>query len=298
MLMNTGVGLAACGGEHKAMARYVALGVLCLSLVGSGPPRDDPKLEKEKPPLAERIRAVLDEYQAARKKASEALEAAGSARARQRALALAPNAQKTADRLGKLSLEAPDDPDVALALSWIVSHTSGRKTVQALEKLVAHHARNPRLGELFPDVLAVDSPRIDTFLEEIRDHNPDRKAQAYAVYSLARRTSRRAQASATAEQYQSRLRDAVALYDKLAAEFADVPLPESDTGSEPHKTLGELARLDLAALRAQKFQPIEGSEVAIGRPAPETLGPSTEGVPLRLADFKGRVVLLDFWGDW
>jgi hypothetical protein len=36
----------------------------------------------------------------------------------------------------------------------------------------------------------------------------------------------------------------------------------------------------------------------IGEPAPEIEGPDEHGVPMRLSDFRGKVVALYFWGDW
>jgi hypothetical protein len=37
---------------------------------------------------------------------------------------------------------------------------------------------------------------------------------------------------------------------------------------------------------------------AIGRPAPEIVGKDLDGRPMRLSDFRGKIVMLDFWGDW
>ena len=36
----------------------------------------------------------------------------------------------------------------------------------------------------------------------------------------------------------------------------------------------------------------------IGRPAPEIVGEDIDGVPMRLSDYRGKVVVLDFWGHW
>ena len=36
----------------------------------------------------------------------------------------------------------------------------------------------------------------------------------------------------------------------------------------------------------------------VGSPAPETAGEDLDGVPFRLSDYRGNVVVLDFWGDW
>jgi hypothetical protein len=40
----------------------------------------------------------------------------------------------------------------------------------------------------------------------------------------------------------------------------------------------------------------EGLEV--GQVAPEIVGQDLEGVPFKLSDYRGRVVVLDFWGNW
>ncbi len=36
----------------------------------------------------------------------------------------------------------------------------------------------------------------------------------------------------------------------------------------------------------------------VGPHAPEIAGEDLDGAPLRLSDYRGKVVLLDFWGDW
>jgi thiol-disulfide isomerase/thioredoxin len=39
-------------------------------------------------------------------------------------------------------------------------------------------------------------------------------------------------------------------------------------------------------------------KLVVGQPAPQIEGVDVQGKPLRLADFRGRVVLLVFWGSW
>jgi peroxiredoxin len=41
-----------------------------------------------------------------------------------------------------------------------------------------------------------------------------------------------------------------------------------------------------------------GAGPGVGRPAPETEGPDADGKFFRLSDYRGKVVLLDFWGDF
>jgi hypothetical protein len=40
------------------------------------------------------------------------------------------------------------------------------------------------------------------------------------------------------------------------------------------------------------------SDLEIGKEAPDIEGEDIDGVPFRLSDYRGKVVVLDFWGDW
>ena len=36
----------------------------------------------------------------------------------------------------------------------------------------------------------------------------------------------------------------------------------------------------------------------VGQEVPEIEGEDIDGVPFKLSDYRGQVVVLDFWGDW
>jgi len=38
--------------------------------------------------------------------------------------------------------------------------------------------------------------------------------------------------------------------------------------------------------------------LAVGKVAPEIDGEDVDGVTFKLSDYRGKVVLLDFWGHW
>ena len=49
----------------------------------------------------------------------------------------------------------------------------------------------------------------------------------------------------------------------------------------------------------QKIKVLEiRSRVAVGKVAPEIEGPDIDGTNFKLSDYRGNVVMLDFWGDW
>jgi hypothetical protein len=41
-----------------------------------------------------------------------------------------------------------------------------------------------------------------------------------------------------------------------------------------------------------------GAGFAIGQVAPEISGEDVDGKPMKLSDYRGKVVVLDFWGNW
>ena len=54
------------------------------------------------------------------------------------------------------------------------------------------------------------------------------------------------------------------------------------------KTLGQQAEEQLKLVK--KF--------GVGKSAPEIAAQDTDGVDFKLSDYRGKVVLLDFWGHW
>jgi thiol-disulfide isomerase/thioredoxin len=88
-----------------------------------------------------------------------------------------------------------------------------------------------------------------------------------------------------------------AFLTRIIDEFGDIPfLPRWATAPPPDKakimaqirTLADYARPKLEARRSR----------AVGMPAPEIEGQDIDGKPLRLSDYRGKVVVLVFWGTW
>ena len=51
-------------------------------------------------------------------------------------------------------------------------------------------------------------------------------------------------------------------------------------------------------LGAAACVPYEGRAPQVGESAPEIEGKDLDGVAFKLSDYRGKVVLLDFWGNW
>jgi len=42
----------------------------------------------------------------------------------------------------------------------------------------------------------------------------------------------------------------------------------------------------------------EARNLTIGKASPDIEGEDIDGVAFKLSDYRGKVILLDFWGDW
>ncbi len=77
--------------------------------------------------------------------------------------------------------------------------------------------------------------------------------------------------------------------DQLVQDFPGIVLRGvAATEIEPQKSAEADAE---TADAAEPYPPL-------GQPAPEIEGEDIDGKPLKLSDFRGKVVLLDFWGHW
>ena len=56
--------------------------------------------------------------------------------------------------------------------------------------------------------------------------------------------------------------------------------------------------LFLASALAQEVKVHPPEDLAIGKVAPDIEGEDIEGVKFKLSDYRGKVVVLDFWGHW
>ena len=78
-------------------------------------------------------------------------------------------------------------------------------------------------------------------------------------------------------------REAETLFAQAAEKHADVKIPVTYFGSGG--TVGEKAEAELFQIR----------HLAVGKEAPEIEGEDQDGEYFKLSDYRGKVVLLDFW---
>lgn len=275
--------------------------VLCLSVALA----DD---ERQATP-AEKYNALLKERQDAPEDLSNATTGEDRRKVQAR-LATLPL------RFLELAEQNPKDPVALEALiqtvSWANSSAfpEGAKDSpgeRALALLRRDHVRSDKLGLVCQQVFFGFHQSREEFLRAVLEMNPHREVQGLACLSLAQMLSDRLnrldllpnQPDLTeryhrvfgkdyVEQLQRQDRVAVVreletLFDRAAAGYADVKIPVTYFGSGG--TVGDKAKAELFQIR----------HLAVGKVAPEIEGEDQDNKRFKLSDYRGKVVLLDFW---
>jgi acetyl esterase/lipase len=151
---------------------------------------------------------------------------------------------------------------------------------QAADLIADHCAGSADLAN-FCEILSVTgSPpwavRYERHLRAILAVNQERKVRCAAQYALA------SVVMVTGEERQA---EAEALFEQFLDEFDGKHNYRYQQIEQGHRNEAQ------AQLKELRFR-------AAGKPAPEIDGLDLAGRPIKLSEYRGRVVLLNFWGTW
>lgn len=191
----------------------------------------------------------------------------------------------------------PKSPTAFAALEWIITSTPSQVGApageEAIEALLADHAANPGIGPAAALIGYYGDIRHEPTLELLRaiaDRNPDRGARGEATFGLATLLHAKARYvdRRTKDDPKPLYEEADRLLERVIADYGDCKSLRGAGARRALPTLGEEAANELFEMR----------ELAIGKAAPEIVGEDLEGKPLKLSDFRGRVVVLSGWATW
>ena len=267
-------------------------------------------------PAAGRYRALLREYQTAQSASSTAYAVAKTDAERRAAQALKPDTPLFSRRFLDFARAEPGDRSSFDAISWVLSHSpQSPEGDQSLELLAASHLDDLRLGPILQHLGTSKSPAAEKLLRAAMDKSQDREVQAHACYALismltarehhdssTRHRTAKAKKSEAAEAPGTKAmsEEIEVLYGRLLKDFRDLK-----PSRKSKRNYGELALAALGNLKPKTGGSATGSTsfpagvgLDVGLVAPEIQGQDAIGNPMRLSAFRGRVVVLDFWGDW
>jgi thiol-disulfide isomerase/thioredoxin len=211
-----------------------------------------------------------------------------------------------------LAKENPQAPIAVEALAWIVLHKSNRG--DHWDDATWHKAENILLRDyLASDRLPMVFDRADSdSLSAVLEKCPNRKSCGLACFEMVERHISHVRtvshwrrenpdwqqlwkqlwyrrmpayfASFVTTDIEQETKETETLLKRIMHDFADIPIPDRRNG----KTLGDLAKGHLHEIR----------DLGVGKPAPALGSVDLDGKPVKLADMKGKVVVLDIWATW
>lgn len=250
----------------------LALPNWALAQGGDSPPatQQDPQAAYDN--LVKDLNKAMAEWQTAAQAAYEKAKAEGAKSLP--AIAMNPPTKEFIGRAQELAAQYAGTDDAVRFLGFIVKSASQERNAvkKAVETLASDHAKSPAIGDVIEHLgMAINfgaKKQVMSLLDEVVANHADADCKAKAM--VTRGTIR--------------LEGARNEADRKAAE-------------EDLRGVAKVTK-DEGLLQQAKDALFEIEHLQIGCTAPEIAGVDTEGVAFKLSDYRGKVVLLDFWGFW
>jgi hypothetical protein len=291
----------------------LALGLVAVGQSASQDTAEKPRLPPGKP--GEQIAKLIKQYEDAVNALQKRFEAAKDEKEEEALEKLMPKTEDYAQLLLRIAEDNPKDDMAIEAHLWIAKNArpSLKNGSYARSKaiLVRDYLNHPKIGP-FCRLLRSDwtNPESLAILRSILENNPAKGAQAHAAFYLAGVLNTRAGlavllktnqlhpkqiegygketvAQFRKENVQALKKEAESLLERITKD-KDYASTLISYGDGKKKKLGELATRELFEQR--HLQP--------GQKAPEIAGEDIDGKTMKLSDFHGRVVFLEFWATW
>jgi peroxiredoxin len=220
---------------------------------------------------------------------------------------------KNVEAVLELARAHPNDPASFEALKFAIRTNRagpGDGTARAMKLVLERkYFRAPTQGAYLPGLALslFQYPDAERILRGVLEENPSRPDRAEACYWLAHHLHEQARMARKFREKPDEMKNyekytaaqpiaqfvrehdpdaleqaSVAMFERVAAEFGDV------TRSHDPRPLGAIARGELFSRR----------NLQIGKVAPDIEGTDHEGKPFKLSDYRGKVVVLSFSGNW
>jgi hypothetical protein len=138
-----------------------------------------------------------------------------------------------------------------------------------------------RIGQLCQRLGRLGIPGGETLLRTYLEKDARRDVQGLACLALAQSLKNRAEDVSEEKEAEKLRQESEKLFERATSKYADVKPPFGGT-------VGDQAKGDLHELRY----------LSPGKVAPEVEGEDGDSKKFKLSDYRGKVVLLDFWGNW
>ena len=268
--------------------------------------------------LPESYQSIEADWKQEREKCVKAVDETETDADKTEAWKLFPNVVTYSQRFLNAAKANPSDAGGRSCLLWIVfppggqaAHDGALAELQrsATDLLLHYHADDLEVAVVAMRLDNIPAEYRDTLLKGLVEKADSRDTKAIARAALAQYliaksetaekvqpllAAKRDEGSTSLNAYQiyilacdfaAERRKATELFEEVISEYEDVVIARPQ---RPDFRPGKFAKAQLDKLR----------NLAIGMPAPDIDGVDLNGKPLRLADYRGKVVLLVFWASW
>jgi len=220
-------------------------------------------------------------HRAAMRAYSASFRAATSKQEREELFEARPNADVYLDQIETFLADASSEEAAKITRWWWHGLRGVRDAERIMDVLLEHHVEAELLTKFIPryNKRVVSLEKAEAAFRKILEKNKFDSVRASATYSLRSvlvdkvKTLSGDEAAATEQEIKS-------LRDSLTNDFAEV----NDLTGTPF--VDRLAGEDFSAT------------LQVGSKVPDIVGKDLDGVEFRLSDYEGKVIVLDFWGDW
>jgi hypothetical protein len=288
--------------------RRIALAILALMLALPLIAAQEKNASKQPTP-AEQYQALLQEYNRAASSGkpltdAERLQFIGQAYKRR---------FEFAHKFVELAEKYPNDPiavDALIQAVWQVNTTPwptdlvGEDTTRpkAFELILRDHIQSDKLGPLCHRVSFGFCKEYETFLRAVLEKNPYQNVQGMACLALGQLLNNRLQRVDLCRQQPETAKEFAGLYGQeylaeLLRQDRVKVIQESETLLERAGEKYSTVKLPYGGTVGDKAKAglFEIRHLFIGKQAPDIEGEDEDSKPFKLTDYRGKVVLLDFW---
>jgi hypothetical protein len=179
------------------------------------------------------------------------------------------------------------------ALGLLAASDDDQARSSALEKLFQHHANHESFAGLLKGLASQISRSSHDFLIKVCEEGTG-DVRANAVLTLAKFYDRR---DLLAQFYKDAPEAQLASMDQTMLSYLQEERPMDET-SRLEGWLENFESTDEALRKEADNLLFALQNLSVGKVAPEITANDLDGIEFNLSDYRGKVVFLDFWGDW
>jgi hypothetical protein len=246
------------------------------SLLQAGDDKGKGKDDKASAP-AQQYKALMDEFKKTRQELTKDYRQATNAEEKQKIQdKLEKLPQAYTGRLLELAQKNPKEDFALDALLFVVANSEkAAETDKAADALLKDHIG--KVGDMLEELAPIGTPAIEKLLRGVLEKSSDHKVQASACLGLGQLLKSRSEGEGVKPQEAEKAsKEAEAFLDRVVTKYADV------------KEAAATAKGELFEIR----------NLGIGKVAPDIAGEDGDAKKFKLSDYRGKVVVLDFWANW